>query len=254
MGSMMTQYVDDLKLRGKSFSRITKVQNAWNRYLADEWENMPVEALNPVEIRTALCAAFRGTQKDGKETTQSAIKDTVQLAHNLIRRAIDLGIVAYDAMQTVTPSEFYEYAAAVGVRKIRSKDFECERQDVYAPKEIEALRADMADAIAGGQRPRTEPNNPHAYGVLIATYTGMRAGELPVLRWEDVHWEERYLWVHRQQVKLEDTKPISFKELPYTKDERKKGRKKGRHVPCSDVQRTDRCSGRYPEVSGRGWY
>ena len=54
---------------------------------------------------------------------------------------------------------------------------------------------------------------------MMASCTGMRAGELPVIHWSDIG--DKFIHIHRQQLKSTDEngKEI-FYEVGYTKDER----------------------------------
>ena len=78
-----------------------------------------------------------------------------------------------------------------------------------------------------------DSKNPHAAVMLVAIETGMRAGELPALRKNDVR--DGYIYVHRQQLKEPKTasgKKNLFKEVDYTKNERANPRG-GRKIPIT---------------------
>lgn len=93
----------------------------------------------------------------------------------------------------------------------------------FSDEEIEKLRAyGLKDHL-----------NPHAAVMLVAIETGMRAGELPALRKDDIR--DGYIFVHRQQIrepKTDKTGKISFKEVNYTKNERANPRG-GRKIPIT---------------------
>lgn len=75
--------------------------------------------------------------------------------------------------------------------------------------------------------------NPHAAVMLVAIETGMRAGELPALRKDDIR--DGYIFVHRQHIrepKTDKIGKISFKEVNYTKNERANPRG-GRKIPIT---------------------
>lgn len=93
----------------------------------------------------------------------------------------------------------------------------------FSEEEIEKLRAyGLQDQL-----------NPHAAVMLVAMETGMRAGELPALRKNDI--ADGYIYVHRQQIREPKTSAkdkISFKEVEYTKNERSNPRG-GRKIPIT---------------------
>ena len=93
----------------------------------------------------------------------------------------------------------------------------------FSDEEIEKLRAyGLNDNL-----------NPHAAAMLVAIETGMRAGELPALRKDDIM--DGYIYVHRQQIrepKTDKNNKICFKEVNYTKNERANP-KGGRMIPIT---------------------
>jgi integrase len=53
----------------------------------------------------------------------------------------------------------------------------------------------------------------------------MRVGEIPALKWTDVHFEEKYIWIHGQQLKSTETGKTIYYYEDSTKNE--KGRSRG---------------------------
>ena len=80
------------------------------------------------------------------------------------------------------------------------------------------------------------PSDPYALMTLLASYSGLRIGELASLHKSDV--QEHFLHVHTQQLKDKDEDGHQyFFEVPYTKDERMHPHD-GRSVPITeDVQK-----------------
>lgn len=46
-------------------------------------------------------------------------------------------------------------------------------------------------------------------GVLLSLYTGLRIGEICALRWEDIHFDTKILYVQRTIMRIQDTSPFS---------------------------------------------
>ena len=89
------------------------------------------------------------------------------------------------------------------------------------------------DAICADCIKELKYHTPSPLMTLLARYTGMRAGELPVLRWSDIVTDRdgvRYIHIHRQQSKVNGS---TFEELPFTKDERSNPHG-GRYFPVTD--------------------
>ena len=72
--------------------------------------------------------------------------------------------------------------------------------------------------------------NPRNIMILVAIETGMRLGELPAIHKSDI--KDGFIHVHRQQLKNTKTKPESYYEVNYTKDE-KRHPHNGRKVPIT---------------------
>ena len=70
------------------------------------------------------------------------------------------------------------------------------------------------------------------YAMLFSIATGVRVGEIPVLKWEDI--TDKGVHIHRQQrsTKVKGQKKI-LEELPFTKNERRHP-KDGRYFPITD--------------------
>lgn len=70
------------------------------------------------------------------------------------------------------------------------------------------------------------------YAMLFSIATGVRVGEIPVLKWEDI--TDKGVHIHRQKrsTKVKGQKK-TLEELPFTKNERRYP-KDGRYFPITD--------------------
>ena len=94
------------------------------------------------------------------------------------------------------------------------KDCDCSKKEagekIFSPAEIHLIRE-----AANQKLP-----NPRAFMILLAIETGMRAGELCALHWDDI--SETDIHIHRQQLlRTRNGKREGFYEVLYTKDERR---------------------------------
>ncbi len=108
----------------------------------------------------------------------------------------------------------------------------------FSIEELDALEKDALD----------HTDNPRALMMLLGKYTGMRAGEMPALLWEDI--SEDYIHIHRQQL-LDDTVKgqRKYSEVTYTKNERTNP-DNGRHFPITkDIRKVLELAGRLPGKS-----
>ena len=96
----------------------------------------------------------------------------------------------------------------------------------FTPDELQLIRWDILSS-------KHAQALPTALMALLASYTGMRAGELPALRWSDIVTDrdgQQYIHIHRQQSLCDST----YTELPYTKDERRDPHG-GRYFPITPL-------------------
>lgn len=134
----------------------------------------------------------------------------------------------------------FDYAEAEQIipysiaRAIKKKDYEqllayTDREekiatDYFSPEQIELIKAEVRRKLTWE---RFNGFYSTGYAILVSILTGMRVGELCALHWEDVHFAESYIHIHRQQLYV-DNNPREYYEVPYTKNERgvpKGGRK-----------------------------
>lgn len=134
--------------------------------------------------------------------TRRAVKDALQLLRTTYRWAVKKHLVTEDVTDDISVREFYkfvqEHEKSVGDKS-------------YSPAEIANIKANAY---------KWARKNIRAYILLLATMTGMRAGELVALHWEDIY--DGVIHVCRQQQTPEDEngKKLPPAELPYTKNER----------------------------------
>ena len=143
---------------------------------------------------------------------EEALKKHLQL----LRQIFDYGIhrkICFD-----NPVKFIlacDYANKCALQKKRDEE------RAFSKKELESIRQDCMMHL----------KDPFALMTLASSYSGLRAGELPVLRKSDDLGD--FLHVHRQQRKEKDENGHQFfYELPHTKDERRHPHN-GRLVPIT---------------------
>jgi integrase len=92
---------------------------------------------------------------------------------------------------------------------------------IFSPQEIEAIKEyswKKIDRVCYRY-------SLSSYAILLACETGMRVGELPALKWTDINFEDRYIWIHGQQLETEENGHTVYYYEDATKNE--KGRSRG---------------------------
>lgn len=101
----------------------------------------------------------------------------------------------------------------------------------FSDEQIEALRKRFRERIEANKLVRYDRCK-YALMGLLASYTGMRASELPALKWEDVH--DNYIHVHQMQIRHDGEHGDGrFEIVPWVKEE-KGFPQGGRKIPFLD--------------------
>lgn len=174
--------------------------------LPDDIKSQPLRSLTEEDI----CGAVIKTVK-GKETPETLNK-IYNLLNQIYRYGIKKKACAINVMAGIDKADYKKLCRPSG----RTSE---ERQ--FSQDEIERIREDCWKDI----------KNPRAQMTLLAIETGIRAAELSALLKEDIQGD--YIHVHRQQIRDRETKPQTFYNVEYTKDERNNPHN-GRYVPITD--------------------
>lgn len=191
----------------KTFGIASVTADNIRRY-ASFWNEMdkPIDQVTADEVRQYIRARM--------PMSKDRLFRVLQPLKGMYLWQLDKGVIDKDPLQPVSAREFEQSCLPV----------------VHDP-EKKVHRAEDIEKIIEAVKAKTP--NMRAYGTLIAIYTGMRAGEILALHWEDVHLDEHYIHVHRQQRK--DKAPDGhwiYTEISHTKDERQTLHD-GRTVPIS---------------------
>lgn len=148
-----------------------------------------------------------------KRPRERELKSFLQMLHGLFRFAFMNRYIYEDVSLQIRAENYY-------------KDCDCSKKDasekIFTKNEIIRIQKELEKKVP----------NPRAYAVLLAIETGMRAGELCALQWEDIG--PRDIHIHRQQLlRTNHGKREGFYEVLYTKDERRHPHG-GRYFPLTD--------------------
>lgn len=155
----------------------------------------PIASLTADEIRTYIHskAPFKKYE----------IKAALQLLHGTFAWALEHDKkVEKDVSYNIKPREFFKECAGQHTRTVAEK--------IFTPEEIDNIKAAAHEWTP----------NMRAFAILLSIETGMRAGEIVSLKWEDI--KDKVIHIHTQQQLVQDEygHRLGFEELPYTKDER----------------------------------
>lgn len=191
--------------KGRAQSTIENNRHTFNRFATTELQSKPMARITADDIYKSI-----RTTLDTVRPSMADIRAYLQIINGIYDLMGSRGFVFPDPAEHIKASDFKD---AVAQPKTAS-------ERVFTPREVELILEEL----------RKQEPSPRAFAIEIAVYTGMRSGELPCLRWEDI--DDGYIHVHRsmQIIYNKGGRREGFNEVPWTKDEKGIPRG-GRYVP-----------------------
>ncbi|MBQ6430890.1 MAG: tyrosine-type recombinase/integrase [Oscillospiraceae bacterium] len=164
-------------------------------YLDKDLQAKPLAEVTDSDLRRWLVKDYLP-----KKPKEAALKKMLQLLKQIFDYGMRKGFCIRNPAQFIL---FDDYAKDCDLKKKQSE----ERK--FSQAELDRLRQDALKTC----------KNPRSLMRLFAMVTGLRVGELSAFLWSDVN--DNYIHIHRQQVI--DTSDVHqvFRDVEYTKDERK---------------------------------
>lgn len=181
-----------LSSRESSIGRETlaRYKSITNDYLIPSFGSVPLKKLTPLHVEDALAAWRTAKRKDRKagKLSQRTVHHIFSTLKNALKQAVRWNLITRNPCDAVTPP-------SIGHADVQALD--------------EARAAALIRALE---------NTPLAVPVFLTILTGLRRGELLGLKWDDIDFENRWLYVRRALEQLENG--CAFKE-PKTKKSRR---------------------------------
>ena len=185
----------------------TRDDRRYFSYLDENLRKKPLSDVSETDLRMWLVKTFMPTKP--KET---ALRKMLQILRQVFSYGMSQKLCLSNPAEYIL---FDDYVKDCNLTKKPAEDRE------FSDTECNALRIEALE----------HPNNPRSVMRLMAMETGMRAGELAALKWSDVL--DGFIHVHRQQVLDRSSGHQVFRDVEYTKDERKHPHN-GRYIPRSE--------------------
>ena len=198
------EYKESVLVRNQN--TIVKHKSVFRRLFDDEFQERMVCDVSEGDLRIYL------KEKIFKEyPSERTLNDYFQLLHSLFKFALSKHYIPVDISEGIREEEFISL---------------CDRS--FKSPEDEIFSDDEWDTIT--RAAKSEIGNVHARAILLATVTGMRAGEIAALKWSDIDYRNRVIHIRRQQVK-HASPHVWYENVEYTKDTQKKLKTNGRQFP-----------------------
>lgn len=185
----------------KSANTIVKYRADFNRFISTELKEMYLFDITHTYLRDYSVALIK--KRNMKKEAFRAYKSVLNLVFNF---AVAKDIVEYNPASKLNNNDFYT---------ICSQQYRIAEDKAMSPEQIADLTAEVNRRIA----------NPTSYGeacytngymFLLASMTGMRAGELCSLKWTDIR--NNKIHIHTQQLKNRQTGEYEY--VLWTKNEK----------------------------------
>ncbi len=203
-----------LKVQNRSKQTILRDRQVFYRFFDKTFYLTKIQA-----ISTEYIGEYFNRRTKELSLTERALRDTKQLLGKIINFAL---FKQYIEKCPILPNldDLYQNTTA----NIRIAE-----EQIFLPSEIELIRTEC-------RRLLKNTYDAKCLAILFASLTGVRAGEIPTLRWTDI--TEFGIHIHSQQRITRTPEKIRIlEELPFTKDERRHPRG-GRYFPITrEIQR-----------------
>lgn len=163
-----------------------------NTYIKDNIGEIDIKVLLQDDVDNFIIGLYEnGSKKTGEKLSYSTVKGIDGLLNRSLKYAYKKGYISQQIKSDV-----------------------CLKQN--SNKKIEALTKDEQKKIENYILSKKRCYN---YGVLISLYTGMRLGELLVLKWSDIDYKNKLIHVQRTTCRVmgDNSKTVIIEDTPKSK-------------------------------------
>ena len=184
---------------------------SYNRFISDSMAHKDVRNITSDILSEYTLNMLREAQEVDDQGVTRKIKKKAFLDYKSVLNLIFTYALHNDII-TVSP-----------LSKMNNKAFmkECDcskavsEQKIFSEDELETIKTEVRSRM---KQKKYNGYFINGYAILLSIETGMRAGELPSLKWSDVH--ENYIHIHAQQLSNKRKGGKEYYYADWTKDEK----------------------------------
>ena len=191
---------------------IARLKHDYCRYISDELATKNISEVDHFELRRYTQNLVNSISLTKKQFL--AYKGVLNLIYGY---AIEHDIIDKNPVARIKNSV---YMKSCDTTKAKPED------KIFTQEEIQKLLDVCEKRIESGYYV-------HGYAMKFAIFTGVRAGELCAVRWEDINFENSTIHIHGQQLMHKINGHNDYYYVPYTKNERGMS-DDGRYFPLTD--------------------
>jgi len=201
------------KMQNRAQCTIVRYRQSFHRFFQEDFRGLKI-----IDITEDFISEYINVRTHAIHPKDKALEDALRLLRNTFDYAMRKDkIISENPVQQVDLDN-YNQNCDISAKSSDEKIFTDEEIDMI----IARVRTEMKD----------KDYDFIGYAILFSIETGVRVGEIPVLKWEDI--TVKGIHIHKQQRKTKEPgKKAVLEELPYTKNERRHP-KGGRYFPITD--------------------
>ena len=182
-------------------------RNSFKSFITDDLRKRDIRKITPSEIKEYIQAeTHRQAEKLGHKMSKKRLYKLKGIFNLVFEYAVDFErqYISYNPV----PSNNKIYKKNISVLAPRPEE------KAFQPNDIDQIRTHL------WKRVNERQYDSLGYAILLSSYTGMREGEIPSLKWSDIDFDMRTIHIHSQQLcSTYDGKKI-YEYAPYTKNEK----------------------------------
>lgn len=158
-------------------SSIVKYQNILKNYLLPQYKSIPISAITQESFYNFLNQLFYSGGSNHQGLSSKTIESIFSVTKSIFKYAHEIHKIPVDNIQNIRTRQFSKTLRILSIT-------EQQHLHVYLVQNLTLSNL----------------------GILLCLYTGIRIGELCALKWEDISFEEQYLYISKtmQRVQLFD--------------------------------------------------
>lgn len=211
MDEAVDVYLDNLSFMGRTKETVYRRKASYKRMSTPEFRQKKVVEITTRDIQENILRILT----NDKEPTISirAIKEYLQILNKIFDTYMADGYIKRQPCKMIKATDYGRFC---------KQNIKRDEDKMFSPEEIKTLWGYEMKHF----------DNPNSQAILVSILTGLRAGEIPPIKWEDI--SDGFIHVYRQQRKMEvDVPKITFVEVDGTKNEKNVSRG-GRYIPVTD--------------------
>ena len=222
-----------------AFETQRRIRYDYKRFIDDEFASEDIR-----NVTNSMLRDYTSNLLHNNSVSVTAFKNYRIMLNTIFKYAIQEGIIIHNPVNAIP---------------VREYSVLCYADDEYNKICIEEQRTLSFDEI-NQLKERLEwrieyfPYYVYGYAMLFAIETGVRAGEIPALKWSDVY--PTYIHIHAQQLCTREDGKRDYHFVPWTKNEKRKLIKTGRIFPMTDAIKNilDRLKAKQDELGIKSEY